>query len=70
MIAQQVKLVVIALKLQVNVPLLVLGKRVNMIHTAELVNIVVALMEPARQIVLGKFVYLTTTAHRQKPVVV
>ena len=48
LIAQRVKLAVIAPKVQVNVPLLVLGKRVNMIHTAQLVNIVVALIEPVR----------------------
>ena len=41
------KLVVIALKVQVNVPLLVLENRVkNMVHTAQLVNIAVALVGP------------------------
>ena len=43
-IAQRMKLVVIALRLQVNVPLLVLENRVNMIHTAQLMNIVVAIL--------------------------
>ena len=42
------KLVVIALKVQVNVPLLVLENRVkNMVHTAHLVNTAVALDGPA-----------------------
>ena len=46
-IAAQVKLVVIALKVKVNVPLLVLENRVkNMVHTAQLVNIAVALVGP------------------------
>ena len=48
MIVQRVKLVVIVLMVQVNVRLLVLENRVNMIHTAQLVNIVVALVEPVR----------------------
>ena len=48
MIVQWVKLVVIVLMVQVNVRLLVLENRVNMIHTAQLVNIVVALVEPVR----------------------
>ena len=41
------KLVVIALKVQVNVPLLVLENRVkNMVHTTQLMNIAVALVGP------------------------
>ena len=41
-IAQRRNIVVIAQKVQVNVPLLVLENCVNMIHTAEQMNIVVA----------------------------
>ena len=42
MIAERLELVVIALKVVVNVPLFVMEKRVNMIQTAQLLNIVVA----------------------------
>ena len=43
-IVQRVKLVVIALKVQVNVPLLALENLVNMNHTAQLMNIVVVML--------------------------
>ena len=43
-IVQRVKLVVIALMVQVNVPLLVLGNHVNMIHTAQPMNTVVVML--------------------------
>ena len=43
-IVQRVKLVVIALIVQVNVPLLVLENNVNMIHTAQPMNTVVVML--------------------------
>ena len=71
-IVQRVNIVVIALRVQVNVPLLVLENRVNINHTAQLMNIAaVILLVIYANVVSHALVYrvhITVNAHQVKVV--
>ena len=71
-IVQQVNIVVIALTVQVNVPLLVLENRVYMNPTAQLVNIVVVMLLVIYANVLNHALvyraHITVNAHQAKVV--
>ena len=66
------KLVVIALMVQVNVPLLVLENHVNMIHSERLMNTVVVMLlvfyANVRNHALVYRVHITISAHQAKVV--